>query len=225
MSGRKKIERVLIANRGEIARRLIAACRTLGIRPFAIASDPDADADWHREAHGVVRLAGATAAETYLDQELVLGAAQQVGADAVHPGYGFLSENADFAEACAAAGTIFVGPSPHAMRSMGSKIEAVRIAREAGVPTVPGVSGAGVKDSALAAAAAEIGYPVLIKASAGGGGRGMRLVREPSAFLDGLAAARAEASSAFGDDTVLLESTSRPHGTSRSRYWVMLTAT
>lgn len=153
----------------------------------------------------MVRLSGATAAETYLDAGRILEAARSAGADAIHPGYGFLSERADFAEACAAAGITFVGPSPAAMRAMGSKIEAVRIAREAGVPTVPGVSGTGMSDADLERAAHTIGYPVLIKASAGGGGRGMRLVQEHSALADGLAAARAEAASAFGDPAVLLE--------------------
>ncbi len=205
MNEAKPIRTVLVANRGEIARRLITACRTLGMRAYAVASEPDYEADWHRDAHDVIPLKGATAAETYLDAELIVKAALSVSADALHPGYGFLSENADFAEMCARAGIVFVGPSPAAMRAMGSKIEAIRIARETGVPTVPGVSGAGADDSTLELAASEIGYPVLIKASAGGGGRGMRLVREESAFAEGLEAARAEAASAFGDPTVLLE--------------------
>ena len=201
----RPLRRVLIANRGEIARRLITACRELGLAAVAIASDPDADADWHRDADAVLRLPGASAAETYLAEDRILDAARALGADAVHPGYGFLSERASFAEACAAAGLVFIGPSPSAMRALGAKIDALAAARAAGVPTVPGVRGDQRSDAALRDAASEIGFPVLIKASAGGGGRGMRRVERAEDIADALDAARAEAGSAFGDARVLIE--------------------
>jgi len=204
-AGTGSLQRVLIANRGEIARRLIAACRTMGLRAYAVASDADALADWHRDADDVLRLPGSTATETYLDAERILAAARTVGADALHPGYGFLSENAAFAEACQANGIAFVGPPPAAIRAMGSKVEAIELARAAGVPTVPSISGAGLSEADMVRAADRIGFPLLIKASAGGGGRGMRLVRAPGELADGIASARAEAASAFGDDTLLLE--------------------
>ncbi|MFN8422469.1 MAG: biotin carboxylase N-terminal domain-containing protein [Anaerolineae bacterium] len=171
---------VLIANRGEIARRIIHAAHQLGLRAACVASDADRDAVWHRSADVVVPLEGSTATETYLRADLILDAAKRVGADAVHPGYGFLSERASFAEACEAAGIAFVGPTADAMRRMGAR-PAVELARSVGVPTVPGVSGVGLGADDLAAAAARIGFPVLIKASAGGGGRGMRRVDEADA--------------------------------------------
>jgi len=201
----RAIRRVLVANRGEIARRLITACRELGLSAVAVASDADADADWHRDADAVARLPGVTATETYLDAERVLDAARALDADAIHPGYGFLSERASFAEACAAAGLVFIGPTPEAMRTLGAKIDALEAARAAGVPTVPGVRGDGRSADELAEDAERIGYPILIKASAGGGGRGMRLVERPEDLDDALAAARAEAASAFGDASVLVE--------------------
>ena len=201
----RPLRTVLIANRGEIARRIIHAAHQLGLRAACVESDADCDAVWHQAADVVVPLAGSTATETYLRADLILDAARRVGADAIHPGYGFLSERPSFAEACEAAGIAFVGPTADAMRRMGGKVPAVELARSVGVPTVPGVSGVGLGDGALAAAAAEIGFPVLIKASAGGGGRGMRRVDDAAGFPDALAAARAEALSAFGDDTVLLE--------------------
>ncbi|MEO8085026.1 MAG: biotin carboxylase N-terminal domain-containing protein, partial [Ardenticatenales bacterium] len=196
---------VLIANRGEIARRIIHAAHQLGLRAACVASDADRDAVWHRSADVVVPLEGSTATETYLRADLILDAARRVGADAIHPGYGFLSERASFADACEAAGIAFVGPTADAMRRMGGKVPAVELARSVGVPTVPGVSGVGLGPDELAAAAAKIGFPILIKASAGGGGRGMRRVDAPDEFPDALAAAKAESLSAFGDDTVLLE--------------------
>jgi acetyl/propionyl-CoA carboxylase alpha subunit len=196
---------VLVANRGEIARRLFAACRQLGIESVAVASEPDRDAYWTRSADRLLPLAGATAGETYLDAEAILRSAREAGADAVHPGYGFLSENADFATAVAEAGLAFVGPGPDAMRALGSKVGARQAAEAAGVPVVPGADGAGLDEAAMARAAERIGYPVLIKASAGGGGRGMRVVEDPADFPAALAAARAEAAGAFGDDHMLLE--------------------
>lgn len=158
-----------------------------------------------RLADEAVHLPGVTAAETYLDQALVLNVAEQCGVEAIHPGYGFLSENADFAEACAARGVKFIGPSPEAMRVMGSKASAREIAQRAGAPVIPGVDGAGKSLDELKAAANEIGYPVLIKASAGGGGKGMRVVWAAEEFGDALQSARGEARSSFGDDHVLIE--------------------
>jgi acetyl-CoA carboxylase biotin carboxylase subunit len=196
---------VLVANRGEIARRIFHACAALGIRTVAVASEPDRHAAWHRDADHVVPLEGATATESYLDQAQILTAARRTGAEAIHPGYGFLSENAAFAEACANAGIVFIGPPIEAMRRMGAKTAAIELAMEAGVPTVPGARQDERGDAGLREAAKRIGYPLLVKASAGGGGRGMRLVREAAELDDALQAARAEAKSAFGDDTLLLE--------------------
>jgi len=197
--------KVLIANRGEIARRVIRACHELGSRAVAVYSDVDEGAPWVLEADEAYPLGGSTAADSYLDQTKLLTLAANCNADAIHPGYGFLSENAAFAEACAAAGFVFVGPPPSAMRALGSKAAARALAVAHGVPVVPGVDGLGQSDDDLAAAAGAIGYPVLIKASAGGGGKGMRVVDHPDALRDALQAARQEARSAFGDPHVLLE--------------------
>jgi len=197
--------KVLIANRGEIALRVIRACHELGITAVAVYSDADAGAPWARAADEAWPLHGNSAAETYLDQEKILTIAADCGAEAIHPGYGFLSENAEFAEACARRGVVFVGPSPEAMRALGSKAAARSLAEAHHVPVVPGVDGAGKSDDELAEAAAAIGYPVLIKASAGGGGKGMRVIHEAAELRDGLLAARQEAQSAFGDPHLLLE--------------------
>jgi acetyl-CoA carboxylase biotin carboxylase subunit len=194
-----------VANRGEIARRIFRACRVLGLRSAAATSEIDAGSVWSRSADLSVPLRGETAAETYLNSDAILAAARAVEADAIHPGYGFLSENADFAAACRDAGITFIGPTPEAMRILGSKVGARAAAQAAGVPIIPGVDGLGRTGAELAAAAARIGYPVLIKASAGGGGRGMRLVRDAEAFTGALQAAQAEAAAAFGDDHMLLE--------------------
>jgi 3-methylcrotonyl-CoA carboxylase alpha subunit len=202
--------KVLIANRGEIAHRVIRACHELGIAAVAVYSDVDERAPWVREADEAYPLHGSTAAETYLDREKILTIATNCGAEAIHPGYGFLSENADFAAACARRGVVFVGPPPEAMRALGSKAAARSLAESHNVPVVVGVDSVGVdglgkSDDELAAAAASIGYPVLIKASAGGGGKGMRVIHEEAQLRDGLQAARQEAQSAFGDPHVLLE--------------------
>ncbi|MFF7698968.1 ATP-binding protein [Streptomyces lydicus] len=196
---------VLIANRGEIAVRVIRTLRTLGIRSVAVYSDADADARHVHEADTAVRIGPAPAAESYLSVERLLDAAARTGAQAVHPGYGFLAENAAFARACADAGLVFIGPSADAIELMGDKIRAKETVHTAGVPVVPGSSGSGLDDSQLAAAAREIGMPVLLKPSAGGGGKGMRLVREEALLGDEIAAARREARSSFGDDTLLVE--------------------
>ncbi|MFI0227289.1 ATP-binding protein [Streptomyces lydicus] len=196
---------VLIANRGEIAVRVIRTLRTLGIRSVAVYSDADAGARHVHEADTAVRIGPAPAAESYLSVERLLDAAARTGAQAVHPGYGFLAENAAFARACADAGLVFIGPSADAIELMGDKIRAKETVHTAGVPVVPGSSGSGLDDSQLAAAAREIGMPVLLKPSAGGGGKGMRLVREEALLGDEIAAARREARSSFGDDTLLVE--------------------
>lgn len=195
----------MVANRGEIAKRIFTACRELGVTSVAIYSDADAGSRWLLAADEAYPLGGTTAAESYLDQAKVIAIAQANGVDAIHPGYGFLSENADFAEACATAGIKFIGPSPAAMRLMGSKASAREVAQKAGVPVIPGVDGAGKSDAELQQAADEIGYPVLIKASAGGGGKGMRVVESAGDFLGALQSARSEAANSFGDDHIILE--------------------
>ncbi|MER8017554.1 acetyl/propionyl/methylcrotonyl-CoA carboxylase subunit alpha [Streptomyces griseoluteus] len=196
---------VLVANRGEIAVRVIRTLRALGVRSVAVFSDADADARHVREADTAVRIGPAPASESYLSVERLLEAAARSGAQAVHPGYGFLAENAGFARACEEAGLVFIGPSADAIALMGDKIRAKETVRAAGVPVVPGSSGSGLTDAELAGAAREIGMPVLLKPSAGGGGKGMRLVREEAALAEEIAAARREARASFGDDTLLVE--------------------
>ena len=201
---------VLVANRGEIAVRVIRTLRRLGVRSVAVFSDADADAPHVREADVAVRLGPAgrsdsSAAETYLRTDQILAAAARTGAQAVHPGYGFLAENASFARACADAGLTFIGPPPSAVELMGDKINAKAAVRSAGVPVVPGSRDSAPGDAELTAAATVIGYPVLLKPSAGGGGKGMRLVRDPADLPAEIEAARRVARTAFGDDTLLLE--------------------
>jgi acetyl-CoA/propionyl-CoA carboxylase biotin carboxyl carrier protein len=196
---------VLVANRGEIAVRVIRTLRSLGVRSVAVFSDADADARHVREADTAVRIGPAPAAESYLSIDRLLDAATRTGAQAVHPGYGFLAENAGFAQTCAEAGLVFIGPPASAISLMGDKIRAKETVKAAGVPVVPGSSGSGLSDDELAAAAREIGMPVLLKPSAGGGGKGMRLTRVESALMDEIAAARREARASFGDDTLLVE--------------------
>ncbi|MPY62306.1 acetyl/propionyl/methylcrotonyl-CoA carboxylase subunit alpha [Streptomyces spongiae] len=198
-------ETVLVANRGEIAVRVIRTLRALGVRSVAVFSDADADARHVREADTAVRIGPAPAAESYLSVPRLLEAAELTGAQAVHPGYGFLAENADFARACAEAGLVFIGPPADAISLMGDKIRAKETVRAAGVPVVPGSTGSGLTDAELADAAREIGMPVLLKPSAGGGGKGMRLVRDTAVLADEIAAARREARASFGDDTLLVE--------------------
>ncbi|MGW6790970.1 acetyl/propionyl/methylcrotonyl-CoA carboxylase subunit alpha [Streptomyces chartreusis] len=198
-------ETVLVANRGEIAVRVIRTLRSMGVRSVAVFSDADADARHVREADTAVRIGPAPASESYLSVERLLEAAARTGAQAVHPGYGFLAENADFARACADAGLVFIGPSADAISLMGDKIRAKETVKAAGVPVVPGSSGSGLTDAELADAAREIGMPVLLKPSAGGGGKGMRLVRDAAQLADEIAAARREARASFGDDTLLVE--------------------
>ncbi|QES45921.1 acetyl/propionyl-CoA carboxylase subunit alpha [Streptomyces venezuelae] len=196
---------VLVANRGEIAVRVIRTLREMGVRSVAVFSDADADARHVREADTAVRIGPAAATESYLRVDRILEAAAKSGAQAVHPGYGFLAENAEFAQACADAGLTFIGPPAAAISLMGDKIRAKATVQAAGVPVVPGSSGSGLTDAQLADAAREIGTPVLLKPSAGGGGKGMRLVRDEALIADEIAAARREARASFGDDTLLVE--------------------
>jgi 3-methylcrotonyl-CoA carboxylase alpha subunit len=196
---------ILIANRGEIACRVIRTARRMGIRTVAVHSDADAQAMHVAMADTAVRIGPAPARESYLSIPAIIEACRRTGAQAVHPGYGFLSENAEFAQACADAGVAFIGPPPAAIRAMGSKSAAKQAMEAAGVPLVPGYHGADQDPARLAEHAAAIGYPVLIKASAGGGGKGMRIVTAPGEFAEALELARGEARSAFGDDQVLIE--------------------
>jgi propionyl-CoA carboxylase alpha chain len=190
------IDTLLIANRGEIARRIIRACRTLAISPVVVFSDADADAPFVGEADAGVRLPGNAAADTYLRGDLVIAAGIRLGAQAIHPGYGFLSENAAFAQSVIDAGLVWVGPPPSAIAAMGSKIEAKRLAREHGVPVAPDNTVESLDD---------IGLPALVKASAGGGGRGMRIVRDSGGLAEAIASAEREAAASFGDGTVFVE--------------------
>lgn len=199
------IERLLIANRGEISVRVARTARRLGIHVIAVYSEADARAMHVEFADEAVCIGPEAAAESYLNIEAVLDAARQTRADAIHPGYGFLSENSRFAEACEAAGIVFVGPSADAMRSMGDKATSKRVMEKAGVPLVPGYHADDQSAETLLKAATEIGFPVLIKASAGGGGRGMRIVDSADEFPAALDSARREATGAFGDDRVLIE--------------------
>ena len=197
------ISKVLVANRGEIARRIFRTCREMGIATVAIFSDADAGEPHAHEAEEAVLLPGTAPSDTYLNVPGVLAAAKETGADAIHPGYGFLSENAAFAREVIAAGLTWIGPSPESIELMGSKLESKRLLEEAGVPTLPSVNPDGI--STLGSAAMALGYPVLVKASAGGGGKGMRIVESDTGLADAVESARREAAGAFGDDTVFLE--------------------
>src|SRR6185436_11830638 len=192
--------KILIANRGEIAVRVARTCRAMGIPTVAVFSEADRDALHVREADEAVAIGPAEAARSYLDIEAVVGAARKMGADAVHPGYGFLSQNGDFADAVAAAGLTFIGPPGPVHRAMGDKKGARRLMAAAGVPVVPGYDGDDQQDATLSAEAARIGWPVMIKPSRGGGGKGMRVVARQEDFPAALAASRREARAAFGDD-------------------------
>jgi acetyl-CoA carboxylase biotin carboxylase subunit len=199
------IRKVLVANRGEIAVRVIRACREGGLRSVAVFSEADREALHVMLADEAYAIGPAPSGESYLAIDRILAAARTSGADAVHPGYGFLAENADFAEACAGAGLTFVGPPASAIRAMGDKTAARRLARELKVPMVPGSVDAFASDAAARAAAREIGYPVMVKAARGGGGKGMRLVPREEDLESALRLARGEAATAFGDDALYLE--------------------
>ncbi|HET9231574.1 MAG TPA: biotin carboxylase N-terminal domain-containing protein, partial [Vitreimonas sp.] len=199
------LKSVLIANRGEIARRVIRTAKRLGVRTVAVYSDADAKALHVREADEAVHIGAAPAKESYLRGDKIIAAAKQTGAEAIHPGYGFLSENAEFAEAVTQAGLIWIGPTPESISAMGLKDAAKKLMAEAGVPTTPGYLGEDQDEATLQSEADRIGYPVLIKAVAGGGGKGMRKVEKKADFKAALTSARREAAAAFGDDRVLLE--------------------
>ena len=201
----RPIRSLLVANRGEIAVRIFKTARQIGLRTLAVFSEADRNALHVRSADEAHCIGAAPPRDSYLVGAKIIEAALAGGADAIHPGYGFLAENADFAEAVAAAGLVFIGPPPGAIRAMGSKSAAKALMEKAGVPLVPGYHGADQDDEVLAAAAERIGFPVLIKASAGGGGKGMKIVARGAEFRDQLASARREAKAAFGDDTVLVE--------------------
>jgi acetyl-CoA carboxylase biotin carboxylase subunit len=204
MTKHSKIKKLLIANRGEIARRIHRACATLGIETVLVVSDPDSGSLGASEVGQVAPLGGSTARESYLDRDKIIQAALNTGCDAVHPGYGFLSEDPDFAQAVIDAGLIFVGPSPASIRALGVKTTARATVIKAGVPVTPGSAG-GLSDAGLIEAAQAIGLPVIIKAAAGGGGRGMRIVRAPAELPESLERARAEALKNFGSAEVYLE--------------------
>ena len=205
------ITRVLVANRGEIAVRVIRACREMGVATVALASDADARALHARLADQVVAIGPPEPSASYLDMDKVVAAARETGADAVHPGYGFLAENAEFARRCAAAGLVFIGPTPEVIAAMGEKTAARRLMEEAGVPVVPGAllplprQDGSLPADEVRAAAASVGFPVMVKAAFGGGGKGMRLVRDPDTIVAAGEAAAREALKAFGDGTVYLE--------------------
>jgi acetyl/propionyl-CoA carboxylase alpha subunit len=208
--GALPFHRVLIANRGEIALRILRACRDLGLETVAVYSDADARAAHVRLADAAVRIGPSTPAESYLSIEAILGAARATGADAVHPGYGFLAERASFARAVLDAGLVFVGPTPDAIEALGDKLRARRLARDAGVPIVPGTLTPAAIDRPddlppLVAEAEDIGFPLLVKAAAGGGGRGMRRVGRPMDLPVALQEGSREAAGAFGDGRVYLE--------------------
>src|SRR6202790_3751629 len=202
---RTPFRKILIANRGEIALRIMRTARRLGYGVVAVYSDADADAMHVREADEAVLIGEALPAQSYLNIGAIIAAATTSGADAVHPGYGFLAENENFASACRNAGLVFIGPSPDAIKAMGNKAGAKAIMQAAGVPCVPGYQGADQSDAVMLAEAKKIGFPVMVKAVAGGGGRGMRLVADAAAFPDALRSARSEAQGAFGDAGVILE--------------------
>ena len=198
-------QKILIANRGEIACRVMRTARRLGIKTIAVYSEADAGALHVAMADEALPIGPSPARDSYLNIPTIMAAAKKSGAEAIHPGYGFLSENADFAAACEATGIAFIGPSAATIRAMGSKAEAKALMEKAGVALVPGYHGADQSDQVLADAARQIGFPVLVKASAGGGGKGMRLVEHEADLAAALASARREAKSAFGDDRLLVE--------------------
>jgi acetyl-CoA carboxylase, biotin carboxylase subunit len=197
--------KVLIANRGEIAVRVLRACRELGVATVAVFSEADRESLHVMLADEAVPLGPPSASESYLAIDKILAAARATGAEAVHPGYGFLAENAGFAETCAAAGLVFIGPPPAAIRAMGDKLAARRVATQMQVPIVPGMSSPVADDAEAARVAGEVGYPVMIKAALGGGGKGLRLVHQPGDLAGALRAARSEAGAAFGDGAVYIE--------------------
>ncbi|MER1967120.1 acetyl-CoA carboxylase biotin carboxylase subunit [Castellaniella sp. GW247-6E4] len=205
MSKVTNFSKILVANRGEVALRVMRTAKAMGYRTVAVYSDADRMALHATKADQAIVIGAPLPAESYLRIESIIEAARCSGADAVHPGYGFLAENAEFSEACRDAGLVFIGPSPEAIRAMGNKAAAKRLMQAAGVPCIPGYDGEDQRDATLMAAAAQVGFPLMIKATAGGGGRGMRLVSHSELFMDALRGARSEAQSAFGNSEVILE--------------------
>src|SRR5262249_41334758 len=201
----RRFHKLLIANRGEIACRVMRTAKRMGLRTVAVYSDADRDAMHVPLADEAVLIGPAPAKDSYLHIDAIIDAAQATGAEAIHPGYGFLSENAGFAQACVDAGLVFVGPSAATIRLMGSKSAAKTLMEASGVPVVPGYHGEDQSIATLQAAADRIGYPVLVKASAGGGGRGMRLVGNADALAEAIASAKREAAASFGNDQILIE--------------------
>ena len=201
----KSINTILIANRGEIASRVIRTCKKMGITSVAVYADADKNAPFVRQADLAVHIGASEPLQSYLDQNKIITAAKRTGADAIHPGYGFLSENADFARLCKTEGIIFIGPNPEAIAAMGSKSKAKIMMKQAGVPVVPGYDGEDQSEATLKAEALKIGFPVLLKATAGGGGKGMRIVHEEKEIAVAIASAKREAKNAFGDDELLIE--------------------
>jgi propionyl-CoA carboxylase alpha chain len=218
-------KKILIANRGEIACRVIRTAKRMGIKTVAVYSDADARAPHVRMADEAVRLGPPPASESYLKAELIIDACKATGAEAVHPGYGFLSERTSFAKALEKAGIAFIGPPPKAIAAMGDKIESKKLAQKAGVNVVPGYLGDIATTDDAVKIAADIGYPVMMKASAGGGGKGMRLAWSEKDVREGFEATKREGLNSFGDDRVFIESSSSSRGTSRSRYSGTSTAT
>src|SRR6202140_997784 len=201
----RRFRTLLVANRGEIACRVIRTARAMGLRSVAVYSEADRGAKHVADADEAVLLGPARARDSYLNIERVIEAARKAGAEAVHPGYGFLSENAEFAQACADASLVFVGPTAAMMTAMGSKSGSKTLMEKAGVPLVPGYHGEAQDEATLAKAADKIGFPILVKASAGGGGRGMRVVRAAGELSAAIVSAKREAKAAFGDDRMLIE--------------------
>ncbi len=201
----KHINTILIANRGEIASRIIRTCKKMGITSAVVYSEADKNAAFVRQADLAVHIGEPEPVKSYLDQDKIIAAAKRVEADAIHPGYGFLSENATFARRCDKEGLIFIGPKPNAIEAMGSKSRAKEIMEQSSVPVIPGYRGEDQSDATLKAEALKIGFPVLLKATAGGGGKGMRIVNEEKEVISAIASAKREAKSAFGDDELLIE--------------------
>ncbi|BBI66364.1 hypothetical protein PKHYL_05550 [Psychrobacter sp. KH172YL61] len=210
--------KILIANRGEIACRVAATAKRLGVSTVAVYSDADREAKHVAVCDEAIYLGGSAPKDSYLKGDAIIAIAKQTGAEAIHPGYGFLSENADFAQACQEAGLVFIGPSAEAIRAMGGKSESKRLMEAAGVPLIPGYHGDNQDAQFLQQQADDIGYPVLIKASAGGGGKGMRIVEQSSDFIDLLDSCRREAITSFGNDQVLIENMRSNHAISKSKY-------
>ena len=202
---KKTISKILIANRGEIAIRVMRTCREMGIKSVAVYSDADRNAVHTSYADEAIALGGNTSAESYLKGDKIIAIAKSVGADAIHPGYGFLSENADFARNLSENGIILIGPSPESMEVMGSKIASKQAVEKFGVPLVPGINEAITDKNNALEIAKEVGFPVLVKASAGGGGKGMRIVNQANDFFEALETAQNEARNSFGDDAIFIE--------------------